>query len=48
LPTEKPTTPDAELERLAAEGVVDVFGDPALAVAASEGAADDERIIRTG
>jgi putative MATE family efflux protein len=48
LSTERPTTQDAELERLAAEGVVDAFGDPALAVAASEGAADDERIIRTG
>jgi putative MATE family efflux protein len=37
-----------ELRRLAAEGDVDAFGDPALSVAAAEAAADDERIIRSG
>ena len=39
---------DAELRRLAAEGDVDAFGDPALTVAGAEAAADDERIIRSG
>jgi putative MATE family efflux protein len=38
----------AELERLAAEGDVDSFGDPSMGVAVAEGAADDERIIRSG
>lgn len=37
-----------ELRRLAAEGDVDAFGDPALSVAGAEAAADDERIIRSG
>ncbi|MFM8872496.1 MAG: MATE family efflux transporter, partial [Phycisphaerales bacterium] len=44
------TTQDAEsdLRRLAAEGEIDAFGDPAMSVAGAEGAADDERIIRSG
>ncbi len=37
-----------ELERLAAEGDVGAFADPALSVAAAEAAADDERIIKSG
>lgn len=37
-----------DLRRRAAEGDVDAFGDPALSIAASEAAADDERIIRSG
>jgi putative MATE family efflux protein len=48
LSTDRPTTQDAELERLAAEGAVGEFGDPAIAAAVTEAAADDERIIRTG
>jgi putative MATE family efflux protein len=39
---------EADLRRLAAEGEVDAFGDPAMSVAGAEGAADDERIIRSG
>jgi putative MATE family efflux protein len=37
-----------ELERRAADGGIDAFGDPAVSVAAAEAAADDERIIRSG
>jgi putative MATE family efflux protein len=42
------TEEQADLERRAAEGDVDAFGDPAISVAAAEAAADDERIIRSG
>lgn len=47
--TDQPTQDaEADLRRLAAEGEVDAFGDPAMSVAGAEGAADDERIIRSG
>ncbi|MFO0963476.1 MAG: MATE family efflux transporter [Phycisphaerales bacterium] len=51
-PDAAPPAPDAqeqrELERLAAEGEVDAFGDPAISAASAGAAADDDRIIRSG
>ncbi len=38
----------AELVRLASEGEIDAFGDPAISAAGAEAALDDERIIRSG
>jgi Na+-driven multidrug efflux pump len=47
--TADPTREEMEdLKRLAAEGDVDSFGDPAMSIAAAEAAADDERIIKSG
>jgi hypothetical protein len=41
--TADPTREEMEdLKRLAAEGDVDSFGDPAMSIAAAEAAADDE------
>ena len=48
MSTDPVNAKDAELRRLAAEGDIDAFGDPAISVAGAEAAADDERIIKSG